>query len=404
MSMRMRERAAAGEEVYRLGFGQSPFPVPEEVVQAAVAHIREKDYLPVSGLWPLREAVAAFHQRTSGQPCSPEQVLIGPGSKELIFNLQFAFEGEVLLPAPSWVSYAPQARLTGKQPRWIHTGAQHQWKLQPAGLEATCEQVGDVPKLLILNSPNNPSGQSFSPEECRELAAVARRYGLLLLSDEIYGELHHEGRHSCMAPYYPEGTVVTGGISKWCGAGGWRLGYAIFPPQLQWLQQAMSSMASETYSAVSAPIQYAAVNAFRGSQSLDDYLQASRRILKAIGQYCYRELRQAGITLPPPDGGFYLFPSFESCKGRWKHQTITTDRQLCEKLLDETGVALLPGSDFGCDPASLCARLAYVDFDGEKALQAVQNGHIQPEDAAFIPEYAPLIQQAVQRVREWTMP
>ena len=193
---------------------------------------------------------------------------------------------------------------------------------------------------------------------------------MVILSDEIYGELDHEAAHVSMASFYPEGTIVTAGLSKWCGAGGWRLGTSLFPRSLRDLLDAMAAVASETFTAVSAPIQYAAVRAFEGGPAIDRYLHQSRRILRALGRHCAHRLQEAGATVDLPEGAFYLFPDLTPLTESLHPRGITSSEDLCERLLEDTGVAMLPGSAFGRAPEEFTVRLAYVNFDGERALAA----------------------------------
>ncbi|MEM7350539.1 MAG: aminotransferase class I/II-fold pyridoxal phosphate-dependent enzyme [Acidobacteriota bacterium] len=399
---RSAELASRGQRVYRIGFGQSPFPVPGRIVETLRRHAEEKAYLPVQGLPALCRAVAEHHRREDGVAAEPEHVLVGPGSKELIFLLQLVFRGEVLIPSPSWVSYAPQARILGREPRSVPTSFVEGWKVQPDRLAAACAAGADGPRLLILNSPNNPVGNSYTEEDLAALAEVARRHDVLVLADEIYGRLHHTGDHVSMARVYPEGTILSAGLSKWCGAGGWRLGTFVFPPQLEALQQAMQAVASETFSAVSAPIQYAAVDAFRGGDDIERYLVDSRRVLAALGSWCARTLRQAGVRVHPAQGGFYLFPDFTPFAERLAGRGIRDSTTLCTRLLADTGVATLPGLPFGRPPEELTARLCFVDFDGDQALRESQS---VPADEAlgedFLEHCCDNVLRGVERLIDW---
>ena len=363
---------ASGKTVYKLGLGQSPFPVPQEVIIALQENAQQKDYLPVRGLPALQQAVADYVARTQGLVYQPQQVLIGPGSKELMFILQLVYYGDLLIPTPSWVSYAPQAQIIGRRVHWIPTRAENKWLLTPDKLEAVCAADPLRPRILILNSPNNPTGYSYSDIELQALAAVARRYRIILLSDEIYGELQFDGAQRSIARYYPEGTIISGGLSKWCGAGGWRLGTFVAPPELEWLIKAMASVASETFTSVSAPIQYAAISAFGGSLAIERYLWQSRRILRALGKNVHSALTGLGLSLTPLDGGFYAFPDFSPLRDRLAARGIVTSAQLCTRLLEETGVAILPGGCFGRPETELSIRLAYVDFNGAQTLAAAE--------------------------------
>lgn len=362
----------AGRKVYKLGLGQSPFPIPPSVVDALRHHAHEKAYLPVKGLPELREAVAGFHRRKDGVGARAEGVLIGPGSKELMFLLQLVYYGEILLPTPCWVSYGPQAKIIGRNVRLVHTTWDERWRITAEHLERTLTKDNDDyrPRLLVLNYPGNPDGDTYTTAELERLAEVARQHEMILLSDEIYGQLHHKGEHVSIARFYPEGTIISSGLSKWCGAGGWRLGTFTFPESLDWLLEAMSAVASETYTSVCAPVQHAAVRAFEGGMRIERYLWHVRRILAALGGTCAAILREAGIRVHMPAGAFYLFLDFSPLAARLAARGLGDGRTLCARMLAECGVAILPGEDFERPAGELTARLAYVDFDGAGALAA----------------------------------
>ena len=391
-----------GREVYRMGLGQSPFPVPTSVVQALREHAERKEYLPVRGLPELREAVADYYRRRNAARATADDVLIGPGSKELMFLLQIVYYGDLVVPTPAWVSYAPQARIVGREVHFLPTRADENWRLSADALEALCRHDEGRPRIIVLNYPSNPTGGSYEAYELEELATVARRYEVIVLSDEIYGELHHQGAHVSIESFYPEGTIVSGGLSKWCGAGGWRLGTFSFPHELRWLLDAMEAVASETYTATSAPIQCAAVRAFAGGLDIEQYLWRARRILAALAETLVARLRAAGVRVQAPVGAFYLFPDFAPVAERLAGRGITSSDALCLRLLDETGVAILPGSAFGRPGSELCARLAYVNFDGARALAAAEAlPPDRPIDKEFLERYCGRTLAAVDRLCEW---
>jgi len=387
-----RELRRANRRIYDFGLGQSPFPVPQPVVEALRLAAPQKDYLPVRGLPALREAVAEFHRRKDQLDTHPDRVLVGPGSKELMFLVQLVYYGEILLTPPCWVTYWPQARILGRRISRIHTSFEAGWKISAEQLLRSLELIHDDrrPRLLVLNYPSNPTGGTYTADELRELAEIARRFELIVLSDEIYGQLHFSGEHVSIARFYPEGTIVSSGLSKWCGAGGWRLGTFTFPAELDWLADAMASVASETYTSVCAPVQFAAVEAFRGGTEIERYLFHARRILAALGMRCAATLTAAGLRVHPPAGAFYLFPDFSPLAERLAARGVTDGKTLCDRLLDEAGVAALPGVAFGRSRGELTARLAYVDFDGAAAL-ALAEGY---------PPDQPLPESLVQQVGE----
>lgn len=391
-----------GKKVYKFGLGQSPFPVPKIIVEELRVNAFQKDYLQVKGLLPLRESVADYHSRRNDLHCNAEDVLIGPGSKELMFILQFVYYGEILIPTPSWVSYAPQAKIIGRQAVWVDKKESYRWLLRPGDIQRICEEDPSRPRLIIMNYPSNPTGVTYSWEELEEIASVAKKYRVIILSDEIYGELNFNGTHTSIARFYPEGTIISGGLSKWCGAGGWRLGTFTFPKSLSALSNAMATVASETFTATSAPIQYAAVKAFKGGMEIERYLWNARKILKALGIKIHGLLSDSGIECPVPEGAFYLFPNFRNYADKLRVKNICTSKDLTAKLLEETGAALLPGSVFGRPPEELTARLAYVDFDGARALAAAET--ISPEESLpedFISLYCSNILEGTQRIVSW---
>ena len=402
INARSRRMAAAGRKVFRFGLGQSPFPVPEPVVESLRQHAAEKDYLPVAGLDALRAAVAAYHHRVDGLEIEPDGVLIGPGSKELLFLLQLAFDGDLLVPAPCWVSYAPQARILGRQVRVLQTRFDQRWRLLPDALASLCAGDTARPRLLILNDPGNPDGTTYTADELRALATIARQHRILVLSDEIYGPLDHRGAHVSIARFYPEGTIVSGGLSKWCGAGGWRLGTFAFPRQLSWLREAMAAVASETFTSVCAPVQYAAVTAFTGGPAIDSYLHDARRVLTALTRACVPLLREAGVRLHNPTGGFYMLLDFSAHAERLAARGITDGATRCERLLEETGVAALAGANFELPTGSLTARVAYVDFDGGAALSAAARVPAsEPLPDGFAAERCGAVVEGFRALTEW---
>jgi len=288
---------------------QSPFPAPDVLVDELKKRAHHKEYLPVRGLQTLRQNVAAYYRRTQHLNCDGDDILISPGSKMYLFITLMVHEGDLLLPAPSWVSYAPQAIINGRKVHWLPTAEENNWKLTAEDLDAFCKTHQKY-KILLLNYPNNPTGTTYNAEELKEITRIAQKYGIIILSDEIYGELHHEGKHVSIAQYYPEGTIISSGLSKWAAVGGWRLGTFVFPKELASLKNAMATVASETFTTVSAPIQYGAIKAFEDNPNLESYRIHSRNILQTIGNYTHLALVDMNITTPAPQGGFYSFINF----------------------------------------------------------------------------------------------
>ena len=231
---------------------------------------------------------------------------------------------------------------------------------------------------------------------------MARKYNVIVLSDEIYGRLHFTGDHVSIARFYPEGTIVSSGLSKWCGAGGWRLGTFTCPRELNWLVDAMAAVASESFTSVSAPIQYAAVRAFQCGVDIERYLWHARRVLAAIATPIVSILKAAGVRVHAPVGGFYLFLDFSPFAVALAHRGIKDGPTLCDRLLEEANVAILPGVSFGRSRHDLTARLAFVDFDGGAALAASENyplDHPLPDD--FFEAHCRKVLDGVRAISKW---
>ncbi|MYE78750.1 MAG: aminotransferase class I/II-fold pyridoxal phosphate-dependent enzyme [Chloroflexi bacterium] len=369
-----RRLAGRGRTVYRFGFGESPFPPPRHVQKALRKSTFRKDYTTVAGLPELRARIADFHSEADGYAINAEQVLVAPGSKPLLLNCMQAFEhAEVYLPAPAYVSYAAMAKLARHPLIRIQTSYDTRWRITSEALDAAIirhSQPGRE-KVLALNYPGNPDGLTYSRAELQALAATLRRHDVWALSDEIYALLHHQGRHVSLASIYPERTLVSTGLSKWCGAGGWRLGALILPASAPAeLRDALIGLGSEVYSCAPTPVQVAALAAYQLDKRTHRFLRAQRQILSGIGGAVHRALLAAGVKAHAAEGGFYLLCDFSGYADSLRKRDIQGDTALCARLLAETGVALLPGSKFGLPAEALTARLAYVDFDGAAALSS----------------------------------
>ena len=385
-SRRLEEQ---GKKIYKFGFGQSPFKVPEDVVNELKNNAHQNKYLPMQGLSELRSAVAKYTSKKKNYNYQPENVIIGPGSKELMFLLHVIFDGEIVLPAPSWVSYAPQAILGRNKIQILQTRRENNWFPTASEIEEIILKDQKKNYLLFLNSPNNPSGQIC--DNLEEIASIAKKYNLIILSDEIYSELCFEGDYQSISNFCPEKTIISTGLSKWCGAGGWRLGYFLVPDSLIEIKNMINVLASETFSAVSAPIQYAAIKAYENDHS--NYINKSRKILSVVGNYVYENLKSNKVLINKPQGGFYLMPEF-------LNKRFNSSSEMCDSILNDTGVALLPGSDFGFDQKQMLARLSFTDFNGQKFMDGIKDN--EKIDYDKINEFAPKVVEGVDKLKKWS--
>jgi aspartate/methionine/tyrosine aminotransferase len=404
---RVREIWDAGQNVYHLGFGESRFPVHPKVAKALQKNVQRRSYLPALGLRELRETIAHFYQRKFQMNVSAERVVIGPGSKSLLYALTLALGEEIILPQPSWVSYAPQAHLQGKPITWVPTKAAHNYILDIETLRERLEESQrnwGNPEVLIINSPNNPTGTMIPPKQLEELADFAREQGLMVLSDEIYALVAHgQIPHASIAQYYPEGTIVLGGLSKHLSLGGWRFGVAILPPGRAGhaLAQAIQTIASSIWSCVTAPVQYAALVAYSDNPEVEEYINLCTRLHHIRTHYLYDTLDELNVPCVKPTGGFYVFPSFEKWKEALIRRGVSTDEELAIYLLENYELATLPGSAFNCDPSSLCLRLStsYIDAGtDQKAAKLIEAYRDNPDADQFIDNYHPRLQEVAIRL------
>jgi aspartate/methionine/tyrosine aminotransferase len=364
MNEAVAKRRAAGRETIHLGFGEAAFPLHPLLKTALAEAATCTSYAPVFGIPALRQAIAAYLTRTRGVPYCADQIVVGPGSKALLYALVQILEGDILLPIPSWVSYAPMAHLASRRVIGVQTEPDDQHRLTPQALSQAMTQArqdGANPRILLVNTPSNPTGSMFERTDVEALALWAREAGVTLISDEIYAELAHGWReHVSAARFYPEGCIVTGGLSKAFSAGGWRLGYAALPSTAAGnkAMSALRSLASEVWSATATPLQEAALAAFTPNSSVEHYVQRSALVHGYVARQLYDALTHLGVPCPRPAGGFYLYPDFSPWRAALLERGIKTSQELAHYLLEVWDIATLPGSVFNEEPLTLHLRLS----------------------------------------------
>ena len=401
---RVRQMWAAGETVFHLGFGESRFPAHPRIVRALAENGARRSYLSGTGLPGLRQAIAQFYTRQLQQNVSADQVIVAPGSKALLFALQMAVAGATILQTPSWVSYAPQARLINRPILRIPASPEDHHRLIPAKLQELLRDSQHDQHLLILNSPNNPTGQMLEPALLVEIAAICRQQNVLVLSDEIYALTAFGREHVSISRFYPEGTVVLGGISKHLSLGGWRLGTAIMPPgeSGQQILQAVAKIGSELWSSVSAPVQYAAIAAYGDDPELAAYIDRCTSLHAVRTRFLWRGLCELDVPCAEPMGGFYLYPNFDHWRKPLAAKGVHTSSDLARFLLDTLQIATLPGSNFGAPATELSLRLStsYVDLETDaKATGMVALADDSLSDERLLRAYHPGMNEVLARFR-----
>lgn len=358
-TLEINERVAAhrraGRSILHLGFGEAGLPVMPELLEQLRAAAPDNAYAPVAGSEPAREAAAGYWTRR-GLPTEPDQIVMAPGSKALLYAVLAVIDGDVVLPRPSWVSYAAQAALTGKRVIWVPVPPDRGGIPDPDLLE---DALTADARILVLTLPDNPTGTLASEQAVRRVCEIADRHGLVILSDEIYRDLTHDGStFTSPAQLLPDRTIVTSGLSKNLALGGWRIGFARLPSTARDQRKALLGVASEVWSSISSPMQSVAAYALAEPDPVRHRIEAGRHLHGTIAAAVYDAFTEAGAVTRRPNAGFYLYPDLENLRPELAKRDIDTGADLAHHLLDRHSLAVLPGEAFGDHPQSLRFRVA----------------------------------------------
>ena len=359
---------------YGFAFGQSPFQVPKIMQEALIKNSNKGEYAAVPGIPELRNAISKYNKHYFGMDVAPERIYVGPGTKELIFNLLEILHGTVILPTPAWLGYLPQIRFLQKNYHMLSTRANK--KISPNDLRKLALRLQDRQKILILNNPNNPTGLLYDQLELEEIADVCREQNIVVISDEIYAQTTFNfSKFVSMGKIYPEGTFVTNGLSKSHAAGGYRLGYVVFPQHTTELKSQFKKILATEYTAVSTPIQHAAVAGFEISKEMDEYFEITRNIHHIMGEYTHDVLLEIdGVKATKPDATFYLLADFNAFATDLQKVKISTSQKLSESLMVHPyHTAIVGGDSLVLERTDYSARIAYVDYDGAEVYENYKN-------------------------------
>ena len=358
---------AAGEPVIGFGAGEPDFATPPHIVDAAqraAADPASHRYTPAAGLPALRAAIAEVTSKSSGLSVAPEQVVVTNGGKHALYNIFMALldpGDEVIVPAPYWVSYPEQIRLAGGVPVTLST-------TKDTNFQATLEQLEahrtDRTKALVFVSPSNPTGAVYPADQIAEIGDWAAAHGIWVITDEIYRQLVYGDATfaslPAVAPAAADRTIITDGVAKTYAMTGWRVGWAVAPPDIA---KGMGKLQSQVTSNVCNVAQAAALAALTGPQ---DAVEDMRTAFDRRRRYAVDALSAIdGVAVVEPEGAFYVFPSFEGVLGRdIAGRRVDTTLELTEVLLEEAKVAVVPGEAFG-SPGYV--RLSYALGDDDLA-------------------------------------
>ncbi|AQX31018.1 pyridoxal phosphate-dependent aminotransferase [Bartonella schoenbuchensis] len=368
VAQKARNLKDLGRDIVSLSAGEPDFDTPDNVKKAAIEAIQrgETKYTPISGIPELRKAISAKFKRENNLNYTPEQIIVGTGGKQILFNALMATlnkEDEVIIPSPYWVSYPEMVIINDGTPVFVESKAEFSYKLQPQDLEAA---ITPKTKWFIFNSPSNPSGAAYTYDELKKLTDVLVKYPhIYILTDDIYEHLTY-GDFTFVTPAQVEPklynrTLTMNGVSKAYAMTGWRIGYAGGPQELI---KAMDIIQGQQTSGTSSISQWAAVEALNGPQ---DFIIQNKSVFQARRDLVVAMLNQApGINCPTPEGAFYVYPSCANLIGKKTPggKIITNDEDFVTELLESESVAVVQGSAFGLGPAF---RISYAT--SEKILE-----------------------------------
>lgn len=336
-----------GVDVINLAMGEPDFDTPEEVKQEATAALRagQTKYTDTAGIEELKMAIVEKIRRKDNITCSPEQVIVGSGAKQVLYNALSVLcnpGDEVLIVSPCWVSYAEQVKLVGAHPVFVSARADNRFIPKIEDLE---QNISDKTKVLMINSPNNPTGAVYPVQFLKQLATLILKKGIAIISDDVYEELVFDGTTQqsivSLEPALQNQTLIVNSMSKTYAMTGWRIGYAVAP---KYLIKAMINFQSHTLGNVNTMAQYGATYALNSSFQFKDWIKEYnfRR------QYCLQSLMaMPSITCVEPKGAFYVFPDCSALlERRWGQKEIGNSMQLVEYLLEDAHTAVVPGEAF----------------------------------------------------------
>ncbi|KRT55821.1 pyridoxal phosphate-dependent aminotransferase [endosymbiont of Ridgeia piscesae] len=347
ITARASEMRAAGKDVIGLGAGEPDFDTPEHIKAAAIQAINDgfTKYTAVDGTPGLKQAIIHKFKQDNGLDYTADQILVSCGGKQSFYNLAQAVVepgDEVIIPVPYWVSYPDMALLAGGVPVYVHADASQHFKITPAQLQAA---ITSLTKLVVINSPSNPTGIAYSRQELEALGEVLREHPkLLIATDDMYEHILWSDEPFCnilmACPDLANRTLVLNGVSKAYSMTGWRIGYAGGPANII---KAMKKIQSQSTSNPTSISQVAAQTALEGPQECIKEMLTS---FKERHDYVLERLNtMPGISCLPADGTFYLFPNIEGALE--SIGGVSNDLELAEYLIEQAGVALVPGSAFG---------------------------------------------------------
>ncbi len=390
-------------DYYGFALGQSPFPVPETIQNELAKNVDAGYYSDSAGILKLRESISGFNKRYFNLDIDHDRIVVGPGTKTLLFMIFSIIDAEIIIPTPSWIGYSPLIDFLDKKYINYSLLPENDYKINPDHLsDFLSKKEGKY--MLLLNNPNNPSGVVYSKEELEKIVEVCRNTNTLILSDEIYALTTYDfNDFTSIGTLYPEGSFITNGLSKDRSSGGYRFGTCILPRQeTSDIRDAFVKLAACLYSNVSTPIQLAAISAYKENSEIDEYFKITRNISRMIGLKISEKCNEIeGLKATIPEGGFYFLLDFNQLSDKLKNKGIENSNQLSEALMHHPNhIATITGDSILVQSDNYIARIAFVDYDGEKAFKDYKKSppKNQSEEDDFVKKHAARMLEGIDAI------
>lgn len=369
----LEDMKKAGKKVFNFGLGQNPVLQPYNYIKGVIKHSDKKDYTSCQGVPELNSTLKKIYDT----PYTKYEILTGNGLKELLFVVQCAFRGKIIHITPSWVSYKEHIEVLKREDDLIEipTTIQNNYRVDLGLLEKTLQEIGDIPKLLLFNNPNNPTGICYKNHELEELALLLKKYNCVVFSDEIYLNLCYHENQKSISSYIPELTIKGSSVSKDLACGGYRLGWCAFPKELNNLFLDCCSCASRVYSCTATPIQYATADMLLKDEC-NEYINKMITLFRHVKSQLLPLLKHTELKYADVDAAWYVYINFENYKRELLHLGIYNSVDLGQYLMKHYQIITVAGQHFSDESMSLRFSLVDFEFDLENKSKTIEEVEI----------------------------
>lgn len=349
--------------IYNMGLGANSLEQPKILSDNVLKYYNKKEYTSATGIESLNKIIKKNY---SNKQYIVDQVIVGNGLKELLYIVQSLFKGKIFHITPSWVSYKEQILLLNREADLIEieTTFENGYKLDLDILDKKLDEVGNIPKLLLFNNPNNPTSLVYNKTEVECIAEILKKHNCIVFADEIYHNLTYEKKFYSISHYIPELTIRGSSVSKDLACGGYRLGWITFPKKLEWFFYECWASASSIYSCPCSVIQYAVADTLKEKEKLIIYINNTINIYKIISDDICSILNDSKIKFFTPESSWYIFANFDNYKEELKKLNINNSFELSKLLINELGIVTVAGEAFNCKGLNLRFSLVDIEFKG----------------------------------------